>query len=87
MLWMSQLLRSLQERNGGDPIPMVVRTTIEHLEKTGLSVEGIFRRTTAHSIVKRVKAQLNEGIKIIHKYINIAKHCFINILFCYTKNS
>ena len=60
------LLCSLQERNGGDPIPMVVRSCIEYLEKEGLNVEGIFRRTTAQSMVKRAKVQLNEGIKIIY---------------------
>lgn len=63
---MSQLLCSLQECNGGDPIPMVIRTCTEYLEKVGLSVEGIFRRTTGQSMVKRAKAQLNEGIKITH---------------------
>ena len=65
---MSQLLCSLQERNGGDPIPMVVHTCIEYLEKTGLNIEGIFRRTTGQSMVKRVKAQFNEGIKTLHNY-------------------
>ena len=59
MVW---LLCSLQERNGGDPIPIVVRTCVEYLERSGVDVEGIFRRTTAQSTVKHAKAQLNEGI-------------------------
>lgn len=56
------LLCSLQERNGGDPIPMVIGTCIEHLEKMGLNIEGIFRRTTGHGMVKEARVQLNEGI-------------------------
>jgi len=56
------MLCSLQERNGGDPIPMVIRTCVEYLEKTSLEVEGIFRRTTGHGAVKRAKTQFNEGI-------------------------
>jgi len=52
---------SLQERNGGDPIPMVVRTCVEYLEQEGLEVEGIFRRTTGQGAVKQAKIDLNEG--------------------------
>jgi len=55
------LCYSLQERNGGDPIPVVVRSCVEYLEQEGLEVEGIFRRTTGQGSVKLAKSQLNEG--------------------------
>jgi len=57
------MLCSLQERNGGDPIPMVVRTCVEYLERTSLQVEGIFRRNAGDNAVKRAETQFNEGIK------------------------
>lgn len=57
----SAVLNSLQERNGGDPIPLVVRSCVEYLEQEGLEVEGIFRRTTGQGAVKQTKIKLNEG--------------------------
>ncbi|XP_065909987.1 rho GTPase-activating protein 1-like [Dysidea avara] len=57
-------LSVLQERNGGDPIPLVVRSCVEYLEQEGLEVEGIFRRTTGQGSVRRTKSLLNEGQKV-----------------------
>ena len=66
----SSVCYSLQERNGGDPIPLVVRSCVEYLEQEGLEVEGIFRRTTGQGSVRRTKSLLNEG-EFSVSFINI----------------
>lgn len=50
-------LERLKERNGGDPIPFVLRCCVEFVEQTGMEVEGVFRRApntvTMHQIKKK----------------------------------
>lgn len=76
---------SLQERNGGDPIPMVVRACIQYLEETGLDVEGIFRRTTVQTLVRQAKARFNEGTYIQYCCVMLIKSLF-NTAFCRKKS-
>lgn len=62
-----------------------MRSCIEHLEKTALDIEGIFRRTTAQSIVKQSKLRFNEGIDTNSSYSRVHHliQCSILPSFCY----
>ncbi|XP_072045221.1 rho GTPase-activating protein 8-like isoform X2 [Amphiura filiformis] len=57
-------LRELKERNGGDPIPKVVRETSIYVKEHGLSTEGIFRRCPNALTVKQVQQKYNNGEKV-----------------------
>ncbi|KAJ5073491.1 rho gtpase-activating protein 68f [Anaeramoeba ignava] len=44
-----------------DEIPFVVKLIIEHISKTSLEIEGIFRIPGQQSVIKELKAELDNG--------------------------
>lgn len=65
---------SLRGRSKED-IPLVLRSCVEYLTDTSLSVLGIFRRTPSQFNVQTVKRSFNQGthyIKGYYVYINVS---------------
>ncbi|XP_071823520.1 rho GTPase-activating protein 8-like [Apostichopus japonicus] len=54
-------LQFLKDNNNGDPIPRVVRETVDFLKKNALDKEGIFRRCPKAETVKQVQDLYNSG--------------------------
>ncbi|XP_004084651.1 rho GTPase-activating protein 1 [Oryzias latipes] len=55
-------LSQLRQRSpDGDPVPMVMKDTINFLSEQGVEIEGIFRRSANVTLVKEVQAKYNSG--------------------------
>ncbi|XP_014662655.1 PREDICTED: rho GTPase-activating protein 8-like [Priapulus caudatus] len=54
-------VQTLQERNGGDPIPPVLKKITSYLEQEGLGTEGIFRRSAVASTIRKTQEKIDEG--------------------------
>ena len=54
-------LERLRERNGGDPIPPVLRQCVDFVEKVGMNVEGIFRRAPNTVTMHQIKKKFDQG--------------------------
>ncbi|PIK57454.1 putative rho GTPase-activating protein 8 [Apostichopus japonicus] len=54
-------VKDLKDNNNGDPIPRVVRETVDFLKKNALDKEGIFRRCPKAETVKQVQDLYNSG--------------------------
>ncbi|XP_071480131.1 rho GTPase-activating protein 8-like isoform X1 [Diadema antillarum] len=54
-------LEFLREHGETEPIPKVVRETVEYLKRNGLRTEGLFRRCPNAITVKRVQEKYNSG--------------------------
>ncbi|XP_041452923.1 rho GTPase-activating protein 8-like isoform X1 [Lytechinus variegatus] len=54
-------LQYLRENGDQEPIPKVVRETVEYLKRNGLRTEGLFRRCPNAITVKRVQEMYNRG--------------------------
>ncbi|XP_024917920.1 rho GTPase-activating protein 1 [Cynoglossus semilaevis] len=58
-------LTLLRQRSpGGEPVPVVMRDTIEFLSEHGLEIEGIFRRSANITLVKDVQLKYNSGAPV-----------------------
>ncbi|KAJ8031865.1 Rho GTPase-activating protein 1 [Holothuria leucospilota] len=57
-------LQFLKDNNNGDPIPRVVRETVDYLKKNALDKEGIFRRCPKAETVQLVQGVYNAGEEI-----------------------
>ncbi|XP_053780486.1 rho GTPase-activating protein 1 isoform X1 [Desmodus rotundus] len=58
-------LQHLQEKNPEqDPIPLVLRETIAHLQAHALTTEGIFRRSANTQVVREVQQKYNMGLPV-----------------------
>ncbi|CAL8289463.1 unnamed protein product [Lota lota] len=55
-------LAVLRQRSpDGDPVPVVMKDTINFLSERGLEIEGIFRRSANVTLVKEVQLRYNSG--------------------------
>ena len=54
-------LERLKERNGGDPIPAVLKQCVEFVEGMGMNVEGIFRRAPNTVTMHQIKKKFDQG--------------------------
>ena len=52
---------SIQRNHDGSPIPPVVRECVTYIERYGLDVLGIFRRSPSMQVVHDLKAAINRG--------------------------
>ena len=57
-------LERLRERNGGDPIPQVLRQCVEFVQRMGMEVEGVFRRAPNTITMHQIKKQFDQGTYI-----------------------
>nr|KAF6436897.1 Rho GTPase activating protein 1 [Molossus molossus] len=56
---------NLQEKNPEqEPIPLVLRETIAHLQAHALTTEGIFRRSANTQVVREVQQKYNMGLPV-----------------------
>ncbi|KAL3317887.1 Rho GTPase-activating protein 1 [Cichlidogyrus casuarinus] len=49
------------KKQGSSPIPIVVQQTIQYIRDEGLNMEGIFRRSVASSVIRKVQTRYNRG--------------------------
>ena len=54
-------LERLRERNGGDPVPPVLRQCVEFIERCGMEVEGVFRRAPNTNTMHQIKKKFDLG--------------------------
>ena len=54
-------LERLRERNGGDPVPPVLRQCVEFIERSGMEVEGVFRRAPNTNTMHQIKKKFDLG--------------------------
>ncbi|XP_012783677.2 rho GTPase-activating protein 8 [Ochotona princeps] len=54
-------LQYLKDKNHGDLIPPVLRSTVEYLREKGLRAEGLFRRSACVETVREVQRLYNQG--------------------------
>ena len=64
-------LERLKERNGGDPIPPVLRQCVEFVESVGMNVEGIFRRAPNTVTMHQIKKKFDHGKSLLPDGHNI----------------
>ncbi|KAF5929561.1 hypothetical protein HPG69_006283, partial [Diceros bicornis minor] len=52
---------SLKDKNQGELIPPVLRSTVTHLREKGLRTEGLFRRSASVQTVREIQRLYNQG--------------------------
>lgn len=63
-------LERLRERNGGDPIPQVLRQCVEFVQRTGMEVEGVFRRAPNTITMHQIKKKFDQGTYMVSDYLS-----------------
>lgn len=54
-------LQYLRDKNHGEPIPPVLRSTVTYLREKGLRTEGLFRRSASVQTVREIQRLYNQG--------------------------
>eukprot|EP01103_Thecamoeba_quadrilineata_P008575 TRINITY_DN1830_c0_g1_i1.p1 TRINITY_DN1830_c0_g1~~TRINITY_DN1830_c0_g1_i1.p1 ORF type:complete len:581 (+),score=98.22 TRINITY_DN1830_c0_g1_i1:38-1744(+) len=63
-------------------VPAIVHNIIKHIEKKGLTIEGIFRLPGSHGVVQQIEKDINNGIEVditkfsIHDVCTLLKDYF-----------